>query len=178
MSDRYFPLDMQYHKPPTVGCEWDVWSSAPSTSTSTSTSNSTATSAAITPAASPEKSTDVEIDTKPHINIKRIGVKFNVSSACEPCKKSHLGCDTQRPCRRCKIVGKEAFCIDLTVSRARVGNIASTDLLSPRNAVDPHSQRRATRHWHMALSKHQSPKSCLCQLDHSSLRPSTCSSSF
>ena len=32
--------------------------------------------------------------------------KAHVASACVNCKKKHLGCDSQRPCRRCVLAGK------------------------------------------------------------------------
>ena len=47
---------------------------------------------------------------------KRIGGKANVSSACGPCKKAHLACDVQRPCKRCTNMGKEDQCEDVPVS--------------------------------------------------------------
>ena len=47
--------------------------------------------------------------------VKRIGGKANVSSACGPCKKAHLACDVQRPCKRCTNMGKEDQCEDVPV---------------------------------------------------------------
>lgn len=46
---------------------------------------------------------------------KRTGGKANVSSACGPCKKAHLACDVQRPCKRCTNMGKEDQCEDVPV---------------------------------------------------------------
>jgi hypothetical protein len=47
--------------------------------------------------------------------VRRIGGKANVSSACGPCKKAHLACDVQRPCKRCTNMGKEDQCEDVPV---------------------------------------------------------------
>lgn len=47
--------------------------------------------------------------------LRRIGGKANVSSACGPCKKAHLACDIQRPCKRCTNMGKEDQCEDVPV---------------------------------------------------------------
>jgi hypothetical protein len=44
--------------------------------------------------------------------------RVNVLAACLPCKRAHLGCDTQRPCKRCVNMGKEALCEDVPVSAA------------------------------------------------------------
>ena len=55
--------------------------------------------------------------------VKRIGGKANVSSACGPCKKAHLACDIQRPCKRCTNMGKEDQCEDVPV---RPPNISSS----------------------------------------------------
>ncbi|KAK2763333.1 hypothetical protein FQN54_009969 [Arachnomyces sp. PD_36] len=40
--------------------------------------------------------------------------KAHVPSACVNCKHKHLGCDAERPCRRCVASGKEATCKDVT----------------------------------------------------------------
>ncbi|KAJ9631126.1 hypothetical protein H2204_008348 [Knufia peltigerae] len=39
--------------------------------------------------------------------------KAHVASACVNCKKKHLRCDNNRPCRRCVQSGKEASCHDV-----------------------------------------------------------------
>jgi hypothetical protein len=52
--------------------------------------------------------------------IKRIAGKANVSSACGPCKKAHLACDVQRPCKRCTNMGKEDMCADVPVCQLAV----------------------------------------------------------
>lgn len=39
--------------------------------------------------------------------------KGHVASACVPCKKAHLRCDSQRPCSRCVTHGKEDTCVDV-----------------------------------------------------------------
>jgi hypothetical protein len=49
-------------------------------------------------------------------SVKRTGGKANVSAACGPCKKAHLACDVQRPCKRCTNMGKEDLCEDVPVS--------------------------------------------------------------
>lgn len=36
--------------------------------------------------------------------------KAHVASACVNCKRKHLGCDSERPCRRCVVAGKEVNC--------------------------------------------------------------------
>ncbi|KAI8321651.1 hypothetical protein GQ54DRAFT_304599 [Martensiomyces pterosporus] len=41
------------------------------------------------------------------------GAKPHVPSACTNCKKAHLACDLQRPCRRCVNVGKCDTCKDV-----------------------------------------------------------------
>lgn len=53
---------------------------------------------------------------RPPITIKRIGGKANVSAACGPCKRAHLACDVNRPCRRCANMGKDGMCEDVPVS--------------------------------------------------------------
>lgn len=50
------------------------------------------------------------------IGIKRVGGKSNVSSACAPCKKSHLACDVARPCQRCVAADRPEQCVDVPVS--------------------------------------------------------------
>lgn len=47
---------------------------------------------------------------------KRVGGKPNVASACGPCKRAHLACDVNRPCKRCVNMGKEDQCEDVPVS--------------------------------------------------------------
>eukprot|EP00158_Paraphelidium_tribonemae_P002646 Partr_v1_DN25536_c1_g1_i2_m20808 putative GAL4 len=37
----------------------------------------------------------------------------NVQAACANCKKAHLACDNERPCRRCVAGNKQAGCIDI-----------------------------------------------------------------
>ncbi|EXJ94331.1 hypothetical protein A1O1_02725 [Capronia coronata CBS 617.96] len=39
--------------------------------------------------------------------------KAHVASACINCKKKHLRCDNNRPCRRCIASGKEETCVDV-----------------------------------------------------------------
>ncbi|KAJ2894503.1 uncharacterized protein MKZ38_007497 [Zalerion maritima] len=39
--------------------------------------------------------------------------KGHVASACVPCKKAHLRCDSQRPCGRCVNNGRKDACIDV-----------------------------------------------------------------
>ncbi|CEH13560.1 zn-cys zinc finger domain protein [Ceraceosorus bombacis] len=39
--------------------------------------------------------------------------KANVASACMNCRRAHLACDAQRPCQRCKNLGKTETCIDV-----------------------------------------------------------------
>ncbi|KAK0390959.1 hypothetical protein NLU13_0461 [Sarocladium strictum] len=39
--------------------------------------------------------------------------KGHVASACVPCKKAHLRCDSQRPCSRCIANGKDDACVDV-----------------------------------------------------------------
>ncbi|KAJ6790386.1 hypothetical protein PWT90_07767 [Aphanocladium album] len=55
----------------------------------------------------PESSTRV---TSPRSHRK---TKGHVASACVPCKKAHLRCDSQRPCSRCVTHGKEDTCVDV-----------------------------------------------------------------
>jgi hypothetical protein len=43
----------------------------------------------------------------------RKGAKAHVSSACLNCKRAHLACDAERPCRRCSKLGKTATCVDV-----------------------------------------------------------------
>ncbi|WVQ74243.1 hypothetical protein IAR50_003840 [Cryptococcus sp. DSM 104548] len=49
----------------------------------------------------------------PPAQIKRVGGKANVSSACGPCKRAHLACDVGRPCKRCINMGKQDQCEDV-----------------------------------------------------------------
>ncbi|EFW98481.1 c6 zinc finger domain containing protein [Grosmannia clavigera kw1407] len=39
--------------------------------------------------------------------------KGHVASACVPCKRAHLRCDSQRPCSRCLSNNKEDACVDV-----------------------------------------------------------------
>ncbi|KAI8065503.1 hypothetical protein BC940DRAFT_368759 [Gongronella butleri] len=39
--------------------------------------------------------------------------KPHVRTACSNCKKAHLACDTERPCKRCVSVGKADSCYDI-----------------------------------------------------------------
>ncbi|CAO1621351.1 unnamed protein product [Parajaminaea phylloscopi] len=43
----------------------------------------------------------------------RKAAKAHVSSACLNCKRAHLACDAERPCRRCTKLGKTATCVDV-----------------------------------------------------------------
>lgn len=43
----------------------------------------------------------------------RKSAKAHVSSACLNCKRAHLACDAERPCRRCTKLGKTATCVDV-----------------------------------------------------------------
>ncbi|KAI9225875.1 MAG: hypothetical protein DHS80DRAFT_33276 [Piptocephalis tieghemiana] len=47
---------------------------------------------------------------------KRSG-KSHVTTACANCKKAHMACDVNRPCRRCVVLGKEATCTDVRHKR-------------------------------------------------------------
>lgn len=44
---------------------------------------------------------------------ERKTAKAHVSSACLNCKRAHLACDAERPCRRCTKLGKTATCVDV-----------------------------------------------------------------
>ena len=48
-------------------------------------------------------------------NARRTGGKPNVASACGPCKRAHLACDIERPCKRCVHMNKEDKCEDVPV---------------------------------------------------------------
>ena len=39
--------------------------------------------------------------------------RAQVPKACGNCRKMHAGCDTQRPCKRCKQNGLESTCEDI-----------------------------------------------------------------
>ncbi|ORY81376.1 hypothetical protein BCR37DRAFT_42157 [Protomyces lactucae-debilis] len=43
--------------------------------------------------------------------------KAHVSTACYPCKRAHLACETSRPCKRCVNLEKEDQCIDVAHKR-------------------------------------------------------------
>ncbi|KAI8149324.1 hypothetical protein BJV82DRAFT_119511 [Fennellomyces sp. T-0311] len=43
----------------------------------------------------------------------RPATKSHVLRACVNCRKAHLACDTDRPCRRCVSLGKEQTCYDV-----------------------------------------------------------------
>ncbi|KAG6009591.1 hypothetical protein E4U21_001958 [Claviceps maximensis] len=79
--------------------------------------------------------------------------KAHVASACVPCKKAHLRCDSQRPCSRCIGNGKEGACKDVQHKKrgrprlrddrdARFENMRQTNGqsrgMSPRRPVDIH----------------------------------------
>ena len=79
---------------------------------SNSTITSTATSSA-TPSRQPSSSPHGTKGSTPKRKQKN---KTNVALACVPCKKSHLACDTTRPCRRCCSLNKAGICEDVPVS--------------------------------------------------------------
>ncbi|GAO50978.1 hypothetical protein G7K_5093-t1 [Saitoella complicata NRRL Y-17804] len=43
-----------------------------------------------------------------------VAAKSHVVSACVNCKKAHLACDVNRPCKRCVSLGKADTCVDST----------------------------------------------------------------
>jgi hypothetical protein len=42
-----------------------------------------------------------------------VAKRLQVPRACTNCRKMHAGCDTQRPCKRCKQNGLESSCSDI-----------------------------------------------------------------
>ncbi|PWN31060.1 hypothetical protein BDZ90DRAFT_32715 [Jaminaea rosea] len=78
---------------------------APSMSYSTSPSTSAATPRGMPTAAAFSPPETAAIERKP--------AKAHVSSACLNCKRAHLACDAERPCRRCTKLGKTATCVDV-----------------------------------------------------------------
>ncbi|KAJ2479249.1 hypothetical protein EV174_004069 [Coemansia sp. RSA 2320] len=66
------------------------------------------------------------------------GAKPHVRSACTNCKKAHLACDLQRPCRRCVSSGKCDTCKD--VQHKKRGRPRSKDKKAPGpvSAMDAH----------------------------------------
>lgn len=48
-------------------------------------------------------------ETKPNAGVKRL----QVPRACAQCRKSHAGCDLERPCKRCRQNGMDALCSDV-----------------------------------------------------------------
>lgn len=83
-----------------------------------STSTSTSSEALVTPATS--RSTSASglgpTRTKKGRRGKEDAPRSNnVSFACKPCRKAHLSCDMQRPCKRCVRRDKEDLCENVEV---------------------------------------------------------------
>ncbi|KAJ1797533.1 hypothetical protein LPJ59_003080 [Coemansia sp. RSA 2399] len=64
----------------------------------------------------------------------RRGAKPHVPSACTNCKKAHLACDLQRPCRRCVNSGKCDTCKD--VQHKKRGRPRSKDKKVPASGAE------------------------------------------
>jgi len=79
--------------------------------------NSTSTTSTAPSRQTSSSPTKVRADPSPAT--KRQTTKTNVALACVPCKKSHLACDTTRPCRRCCSLDKAGMCEDVPVSVPR-----------------------------------------------------------
>ncbi|KAJ2380029.1 hypothetical protein GGI23_007870, partial [Coemansia sp. RSA 2559] len=62
------------------------------------------------------------------------GAKPHVPSACTNCKKAHLACDLQRPCRRCVNSGKCDTCKD--VQHKKRGRPRSKDKKVPASGAE------------------------------------------
>ena len=43
----------------------------------------------------------------------QVAKRLQVPKACTNCRKMHAGCDTTRPCKRCKQNGLESTCSDI-----------------------------------------------------------------
>lgn len=87
--------------------------------------------------------------------VKRTGAKANVSAACGPCKKAHLACDVQRPCKRCTNMGKEDMCEDVPVGLASSCELRDVaDWVSTRKEVDQKSTKFPSAHHTNALEPH------------------------
>lgn len=44
--------------------------------------------------------------------LRSVKTRPNVKKACASCQKSHVACDTERPCRRCVLQGRGNMCFD------------------------------------------------------------------
>lgn len=76
-------------------------------------------------------STSAETETS-----SRKAVKAHVSSACLNCKRAHLACDAERPCRRCTKLGKTATCVDVQHKKRGRPRLKDRDL-STASSMDP-----------------------------------------
>ncbi|KAJ2410251.1 hypothetical protein GGI10_004558 [Coemansia sp. RSA 2530] len=77
------------------------------------------------------------------------GAKPHVPSACTNCKKAHLACDLQRPCRRCVGAGKCDTCQD--VQHKKRGRPRSKDK-KPTAPMQTHMFQFALPAWHLPES--------------------------
>ncbi|KAJ1929958.1 hypothetical protein FBU59_006999, partial [Linderina macrospora] len=75
-------------------------------------SDTTPAPATTAPATTPATKTAAAVAAKKPARTGR-GAKPHVPSACTNCKKAHLACDLQRPCRRCVNMGKCDTCKDV-----------------------------------------------------------------
>ncbi|KAI9504492.1 hypothetical protein GGI25_005462 [Coemansia spiralis] len=73
-------------------------------------------------------------DTTPKPARTGRGAKPHVPSACTNCKKAHLACDLQRPCRRCVNSGKCDTCQD--VQHKKRGRPRSKDKKTPADSSE------------------------------------------
>jgi len=53
-----------------------------------------------------------DVSMEPPVPFTERPMKGHVASACMPCKRVHLRCDSQQPCSRCLSNGKEDTCVD------------------------------------------------------------------
>lgn len=66
----------------------------------------------------------------------------NVSRACKPCKKAHIACDVQRPCRTCVRRGREHLCEDVEVSQHCRNSLSLHSCISIYPEADPSDPQR------------------------------------
>ncbi|QIW99349.1 hypothetical protein AMS68_004867 [Peltaster fructicola] len=63
--------------------------------------------------------------------------KAHVASACINCKRAHLSCDIQRPCRRCVDAGKEDTCHDVQHKKRGRPRLREDSEAGPSSAPQP-----------------------------------------
>ncbi|MCO5588129.1 hypothetical protein L7F22_042084 [Adiantum nelumboides] len=99
-----------------------------------------------------------------HSPSSRKMAKVHVPSACLNCKKAHLACDVNRPCRRCINLGKTDTCIDVRHKkrgrprlrdREHSGN--STTMLSASNSSSSPRQGVPSTPPHYGQMHHNTP---------------------